>query len=341
MPRKTKQNIITSPELLGRVNPKNTQLIDDFLSYLKSIQRSDTTRTAYKNDLEIWACWNLQHNDNKFFCDMSKRNVVAYQNWLLNENQNSPARVRRLRSTLSALGNYIEAVLDDEFPDYRNIINKIPAPVNEPVREKTVFTDEQLTTLLDVLMGKGQYQKACALALAMCSGARKSELTRFKVSYFVQENIIYESLYKTPEKIKTKGRGVNGKMLNKYILSAEFQPYFDAWLTERERLGINSEWLLVSKNRDDEWVQMKPDTLNSWAITFSNILGVDFYWHSLRHFFTTHLSTKLNVPDGIIKSIVGWANVSMVEIYKDVDEDEEIGKYFGDQDDRPEFGLFK
>lgn len=341
MPRKTKQNKICTEGLLEQVCPENKRLVSDFLSYLKSIQRSETTRRGYQNDLEIWSVWNLQYNDNKPFVEMSKRNVVAYQDWLLNENQNSPARVRRLKSTLSALANYVESVLDDEYKDFRNIINKIPAPVNEPVREKTIFTDEQLTSLLDILIEKQQYQKACAVALAMCSGARKSELTRFKVSYFKPENIIYESLYKTPEKIKTKGRGVNGKLLNKYILSVEFQPYFDAWIKERERLEINSDWLFVSKNSDGTWEQMKPETLNSWAISFSSLLNVDFYFHSLRHWFTTHLSAKLNVPDSVIKNIVGWSNIGMVEVYKDVDEDEEIGKYFGDQSDRPQFNLFK
>ena len=34
MGRKTKQNKITSPELLAQVNPENTRLLDDFLVYL-------------------------------------------------------------------------------------------------------------------------------------------------------------------------------------------------------------------------------------------------------------------------------------------------------------------
>ena len=56
------------------------------------------------------------------------------------------------------------------------------------------------------------FQEACALSLAMESGARKAE---FKVDFFKPEYIVHGSLYRTPEKIKTKGRG--GKMLNKYF----------------------------------------------------------------------------------------------------------------------------
>lgn len=41
MPRKTKYNNITSPALLEQVNPENKRLKNDFLTYLKSVQRSN------------------------------------------------------------------------------------------------------------------------------------------------------------------------------------------------------------------------------------------------------------------------------------------------------------
>ena len=43
MGRKTKMNSITSPEKLAQVNPENTRLVDDFLNYLRSTERSETT----------------------------------------------------------------------------------------------------------------------------------------------------------------------------------------------------------------------------------------------------------------------------------------------------------
>ena len=135
MPRKTNRNDITSPELLAQVNSKNKDLLCDFLDYLRSVQRSDTTIAGYENDIQIAWVWCLQHNDNKFFVEWTKRNIIAYQNWMLNENQNSPARVRRMKASLSSLSNYICNVLDDEFPNFRNIINKVESPVNRPVRE--------------------------------------------------------------------------------------------------------------------------------------------------------------------------------------------------------------
>ena len=326
MARKTQQNSITSPELIAQINPENIRLLEDYITYLKSIQRSENTLKGYLNDLHIFLVWNMQNNKNKLFTEISKRDIISYQNWLLNNNKNSPARVRRLKSTLSSLSNYIENILDDEFEGYRSIIKKVESPINQPVREKTILEDEQIDKLLEYLVEKKHYAKACCLALATCSGRRKSELLRFKVNYFNDENIIYGSLYKTPEKVLTKGRGL-GKWLTVYVMSNKFKPYLDLWLEQRKELGIESEWLFPLKNNDNDEKGFSTDTLNSWALTFTKFLGVDFYWHSLRHHFCTALA-RLNIPDSVIKEIIGWESLEMVQLYKDLSADEEIGKYF-------------
>ena len=84
--------------------------------------------------------------------------------------------MRRVKSTLSSLSNYVENMLDDEFENYRPIVRKIENPVNEKVMVKTVLEEEQLQNLLDYLVEKQQFDKACMLSLAMNSGRRKSEL---------------------------------------------------------------------------------------------------------------------------------------------------------------------
>ncbi len=46
MGRKTKQNKITSPELIAQINPKNIRLMNDFLEYLRSVGKAETTVKA-------------------------------------------------------------------------------------------------------------------------------------------------------------------------------------------------------------------------------------------------------------------------------------------------------
>lgn len=325
MSRKTQYNLITSPELLAQVNPKNTQLKNDYLDYLRSIQRSEATVNAYSSDIDIAWVWCLQHNDNKFFPEWTKRNIVALQGWLTNEHGNSPARVRRVKSVLSSLSNYIESVLDDEFPNFRNIVTKVENPVNTPTREKTVLTDEMVNELYDKLLESGQIEKACALALADFSGRRKSELFRFRVCDFNEENLVCDgALFRTSEKIRTKGRGA-GKFIYCYTLANGFRPYFQKWMEYRAEHGIESEWLFPSP-----YDPAKPrDTgiLDSWAASFSRMIDEDFYWHAMRHRMVTNL-IRAGLPDSVVKEIIGWEDVSMVSVYTDMNAEERIGMFF-------------
>ena len=53
MARKTQMNSITSPELLAQVCEDNKSLLNDFLDYLRSVQRSETTIAGYKLSNEV------------------------------------------------------------------------------------------------------------------------------------------------------------------------------------------------------------------------------------------------------------------------------------------------
>lgn len=332
MPRKTRQNSITSPELLAKINRGNMRLKDDFLRYLQSVQRSPKTIAGYSNDLDIMLTWNYLYNNDKDFIKISKRDWAAYQNWLIHENGNSPSRVRRLKSAASSFSNYISNILDDEeeFRDFRPVVRKIENPAMQPVRKKTVWEDEALDKLLGQLTASGEYKKACMLALAMCSGRRKSELCRFRVNDFTENNLVCSgALYKTSEPLQTKGFGL-GKYIYCYTLAKQFQPYLDAWVQERKEKHIESEWLFP--DAADSSQQIKETTLNSWANTFSRMTGDDFYWHSLRHYFTTHLA-KLGLPDNIIQEIIGWESSDMVRVYKDISAEEQISQFFDENGD--------
>lgn len=326
MARTTIYNKITTPELLAQVSDENKELVNEYFDYLRSVDRSVNTIAGYKNDIDIFMVWNLQHNKNKFFIDVNKRDIMRYQNYLIHDLKHSPKRVRRLKSCLSSVANFVEAMMDEEYPNFRNIINKIPSPDDVAVRTKTILTEENNQFLLNNLVENKKYQHACVLALALASGARKSELPRFNVSYFTDEHIIYGSLYKTPEKIKTKGKSSRGKLLYKYTLVNKFKPYFDLWMQERESLGITCDDLFVSR-RNGQWITMTTDTLNSYAQTFSKILGFDFYFHSCRHFWTTYLA-EAGIPAEIIRQLSGWESVDMVTLYNDSEIDSELGKYF-------------
>ena len=330
--RTTVYNNITSPELIAQILPENKQLGEDFIEYLQSVDRSPSTITQYKHDLDIFWVWNLQNNNNKEFIKITKREFARFQNHCLNEWGWSPNRIRRVKSVISSMSNFIENILDDEeeFKGYRSMIKKIESPVKEFVREKTVLEEDELNNLLNTLVEKGEVMKAAVVALAAFSGARKSEIPRFKLSYFDQENVIFGSLYKTPEKIKTKGRG-RGKFINLYTLKNEFDPYLNLWRKEREKLNINSEWLFpnVGDIGKSEVITepLHTSTMDGWCEEFSRIVGRPWYWHLNRHYRTT-LLLKKNIPSQVVQDITGWSSSDMVQNYSDISTDESLGMYF-------------
>ena len=318
------------------MNPKNTALKNDFLAYLKSIQRASGTIIGYGNDLDIVNVFILTRCGNKDFVSVKKREFAALQSWLIDEHGNSPARVRRVKAAISSLSNYITNILADdepeEFGDYRPSIRAIENPVNTTVREKLVLTDEQCDETLRRLVESKKYEQACYLALALSSGRRKSELLRFKVKYFGDDHLICNgALYSTIETIRTKGRGTQGKQLVCYTLAKTFKPYFDLWMQERERLGIESEWLFP--DRKNPTVARNVSVTDTWAALFGRILTdiagerVDYYNHSSRHYLATHLA-KCGVPQNVIQSFFGWASLDLVGVYTDIDASESFGDYF-------------
>lgn len=54
MGRKVQHNNIVTKELLSQCNKENIELGNDFLDYLRSIDRAPSTIDAYANDLKIF-----------------------------------------------------------------------------------------------------------------------------------------------------------------------------------------------------------------------------------------------------------------------------------------------
>lgn len=325
MARSTVYNQITNEENIAQINPDNVSLMEDFLDYLTSIDRSPKTVISYKSDLYIFFVWNLKYNNNKFFVRLTKREIAKFQNYAINEWKWSPKRIRRVKSALSSMSNFIENILDDEeeFKDFRPIIRKIESPANESVREKTVLSDAQVEHLLDTLVERKEYEKACSVAIAAYSGMRKSELLQMRMEYFQPDHIVFDCLYKT-DKIRSKGRGKLGKQINKFVM-LQVDKYLDLWRKQREELGIDSEWVFVKKVKD---TYVKRESLDTWTDEFSEILGVDFYYHSLRHYVCTRLLGDYNLPSEVVREFFSWNSVEMTKIYNDKSAIDDFGKYF-------------
>jgi len=325
MGRSKVKNVMTTPEWLAKVNPYNMELMENYLEDI-STTKADSTIKEYRCDLKIAFCWGLNNLNNKPFPEWKKRDIQKYQNHLINNCHLSPARVRRMESVISSLSNYIERMYDDEHPDFRNVVKVIEKPVIAPVIDKTVYSEEEIDDLLHKLTEKKEYRKACLVALAAFSGRRKAELLRYKVSDFDDDKLICEGALYESSPLKTKGRGKQGKVINCYTLAKNFKPYLDNWMNYRKEKGIESEWLFCNMIHPEKHITKH--VVDPWYTELTELSGKPFYLHSLRHNFTTRL-LRAGVPAQVVKDIIQWDSLEMVNNYNDMSKSESFSKYFG------------
>lgn len=326
MPRKTYRKNITNRELIEKINPQNKKLVDRFLKNF-STKRSPASVVIYKSNFNIFFCWNLMNNNDKFFIEIKKSEFMDFFDYCYSELKWSPNRYSNMWSSLNSLSTFIENILDDDYPDFRNNVKKIEKLPKTNVRKKTILTDVQIKNLLNYLEKKDS-QQACMLALACFSGARISELFRFKTSIIDLNNLTYENLFiETAEEIVTKGRGTYGKKLYKYILKAPFEHYYNEWIKKRELmmplLNKNHDYLFIKKNGDPA----TPETGRRWIKEWEKYLSnedpsnvthnpVNLYAHAFRHYFCTYLA-KEGVEQELIVELFGWNSSEMFNIYND------------------------
>lgn len=314
--RKTFKKKIVTEEALESINPDNKKLRDRFLKE-KDVRSSSKTIDGYRSDLNIFFVWNFLYNDNKIFTSIRKLEFADFFAYVTSELQWGSARFSRLRACLSSFSQFIEKFYDEEYPTFRNVILRaVESMPKSATREKTVLTEQQVDSLFEYLKSK-DIQKACWLSLAISSGARFSELFRFTVDIIDFNNLAFDGIFlETLKPIKTKGRTKSGKMIRKYIIKDVFEPYYKEWMIKRKEImeenGQEHNFLFIKKDGSPA----EDGTIRSWINDMSKFLSVPFYPHALRHYITTRLS-KLNIPHQLIKEIMGWESVVMVEVYDD------------------------
>lgn len=318
--RETYRKVITSPELTEQINPKNIKLMERYLKNFAT-KRSPKSVVVYRSNLIIFFTWNLLENDNIFFVDLKKIQLMDFFDYCITELRWSPNRYAQCHSSLSSFSEWIENYFDEEYPMFRNLLPKIEKPTKEAVREKTVLQKEDIDKIFAALDEAGKIQEQCLLALAISCGARVSELASFTTDLIDEENTVFDGLFlETTSKIRTKGRGVNGKMLTKYILKDMFLPYYKKWIEIRkEIMEENSQahdYIFIVKDGSPA----SADRLRDWMGNWSEIVGQPCYPHNFRHYNVTFLKS-LDIEDDLIVYLTGWSEGTghtMISIYNDL-----------------------
>ena len=317
--RKTFRKVITSPELTAQINKDNIKLMERFLKNFAT-KRSPKSVTVYRSNLIIFLTWNLLYNENKLFTDIRKIEYADFFDFCVSELRWNANRYHQCHSSLSSFSAWIENYFDEDYPQFRNLLPKIEKPSKEAIREKTILKEEDIDKIFSILEEENRTQEQCLLALAISCGARVSELAQFTLSLIDEENTVFDGLFlETTEKIRTKGSGVQGKMLKKYILKDIFLPYYHKWLAERDEIikktNQDHDFIFITKDGSPA----NADRLRDWISTWGDIVEQPIYPHSLRH-YQISLLKRLEIDDDLIVYLTGWAEGTghtMISIYND------------------------
>lgn len=333
------KSIEITEEMWLSCNEFNRNIIDEYLD--SAAHLSVKSHNQYKSALRIYAYWIKQNCTDKQIPDIKSRDYLRYQNWLSNNNL-SESTVKLKRSAVSNLNNYIMIYYEEEFPNYRNCINKqIKVPKTGFVHKKEPLNPEEYKLLCDELEKREEWQKLAYLKFTYITGCRREE-SRLLLKEIVNYEPIIKQVkvkdtegneaeveikkYKTHD-IRCKGSGKNGK-----IRKLEFND---------EAMDVIKKWLEIRGEDDCPYVfvtkytgklnQVSPTTFNRWCSgLFAEIVGRRVHPHLFRESRATNLVVHSGKDLETARKLLGHANSATTMIYVIREDDDDADDAFVD-----------
>lgn len=320
------------PEDWNGVCEFNKHILQDFLD--NSTEFSPKTKKIYESNLRIWFMWVKDNLGNKRQIDIKPLEYKRFQNWLVNRGCSS-ADTNNKRAAISSLNGYIEIYYCDEYPMFRNFINKsIKRPAKKIVREKEPLTKEELATLFDELNARGEYQKAAYVMFTFETGCRRAA-TRQILKSVVEANPIVKTRQVTGENgetiaeefhiyqthpVREKGAGEQGKV-RKLTFGDASMSALKKWLEVRGE--DDCPYMFVTFHSDGV-KQATEATINKWFTgVISKIVGRQIHPHTLRASRATQAVVEEGKDIEAVKNLLGHENQTTTLEYYVVKKDEE------------------
>lgn len=329
------KSIEVTEEMWLQCNEFNRNMINEFLD--SSAHLSPKSYIQYKSALRIYTYWIKQNCNDKKLIDIKSRDYLRFQNWLVN-NGLSEAAIKLKRSAVSSLNNYIMVYYEDEYPTFRNYINKsIKVPTTGFVHKKEPLTPDEYRMLCDELAKREEWQKLAYLKFSYVTGCRREE-----ARLLLKEVVNYEPIIKTVKmkdsdgrevevevkkykthEIRCKGKGKIGK-IRKLEFNEEAMEALKKWLEVRGE--DDCPYMFVAKY-DGKINQVSPTTFNQWCSTlFTEIVGRRVHPHLFRESRATNLVVHSGKDLETARKLLGHESSETTKIYvirEDTDDADE------------------
>lgn len=318
----------------------NKNMLKDFLE--NSAELSPKSLKAYKSNLRIWFVWVRDNLGNKEQIAIKPLEFKRFQNWLINRGCSS-ADITNKRAAISSLNNYIEVYYQDDYPTFRNFINKsIKRPPKAFVHEKQPLTKAELANMVKVLEEKGEWQKLAYLQFTFATGCRRAESRQLTKNTILAEPTIKKKTtidengneiegqivtYLT-KPIRCKGAGEAGKV-RRLVFDQAAMDALKKWIEVRGGLDADDcPYMFVTK-QGGKYGQVSETCFNTWAkSTFEPILGRRFHPHILRESRASQAVIEEGKDIHAVQKLLGHESSETTEIYVIRNDDDDVDDLF-------------
>jgi len=316
-------------EIWATVCKENRDMVEEYLKQSKTL--SDYTLKQYESALKIYFFWIHENKNDTPFHKIKSRDFLHYQNYL-SECELSSSAIKFKRSAVSSLNNYILLYYEDEFPVFKNYINKgIPSPSPVFVNEKKPLNLEEYKHLCDILEEKELWQLLAYIKFSFSSGARRNEVRQLTKDVISSEpKNITDSDGNNVEvfstgRIRCKGRGKAGKVrtLN---FDVDAMNSIKKWLEFR---GEDECPYVFVTGHGENMKQVGENIFNLWGDKYIEpIVGRRFHPHLLRESRATSMVVEQKKDINSAKKLLGHQSSETTQIYIIREDEDEADDAF-------------
>lgn len=282
------------------MNHTNEELVENYLSYIKSVQGySERTVVSYSHDLKRLTDYCFSHN--LLLSDFAFEDARDFSLMLYNQKLASASINRIMSCCKSFFHSLCENSLIKDNPFKR------VSRAKQGRRLPTVLSPEEISLLLNYPVSDySSLMVVTMFNLFYSTGCRLSEIVEMKI----------QDLDLKGRKIRVTGKGSKTRYV---FLTERALGFLEQYIPERSRIleqtGKNTDILLVNKKGN----QLPRSSVHVIFETYAGKLGITkkFTPHVFRHTFATHLLDN-DSDIRVVQVLLGHESIGTTQIYTHV-----------------------
>jgi integrase/recombinase XerD len=280
-------------------------MMDSFIQYLQEEGKSENTVKGYVQSVSGFLTWFDQSKDVEFK-KLHRENVKEYISFLKTVKESKP---KTINTKVNALVKFNEFLIESKVQEELVLTKKDYVKVQQQYASLAKVEFKDVEKFRQMILDSGNKRNYAIVSLLAYAGLRISEALNLKMNDF---NVVSREI------LVQDGKGSKTRTV---FMNDKVKTALQSWLKEREKQGIENEYIFVS-NRNKK---MDRTTVNKLFNEYSEKLGKEITPHDLRHFFCSHaIKSGLSVHE--VANQAGHSNIHTTLLYTNPSKDDLINK---------------